>query len=330
MGLFSKIKKTLNPKNVLNPVKAIKTAHENTKSLVSQDSRNIRSLAKLFGGSSTGSGWASSLYREADHNVHNPMDAIRKAAISAATWYVGGAAGAWAGSAGASAGLTAAQQAALSAAAQGATQGGLSAAANGGNIWRGALTGGLTGGLGAYAGPAISGYTGMPSWAGNALGRAGTGALGAGLSGGNPWAGAAAGGIGSLASSGLNALGAPGFLSSMGGRLAGNLAGGLAAGAGGSGGGGGYGGSGYGGSGAPSSAGRVGSGMSGGYGGPVQVPGSLWKDPVTLAEQGDQAYVDSTYKPIQAEWNRQQVADALTNDSDFIQKVRENPDWLRA
>lgn len=317
MGFGSSLKKAF--KKVQNVARKIDPiGHKIVDKAVSQDSRNIRSLAKLFGGSATGSGWASSLYREAAHNVQNPQDAQFKAALTAATWYAGGAAGAWAGGAGASAGLTAAQQAALAAAAKGATMGALNAGANGGNVWRGALTGGLTGGLGGFAGPAISSYTGMPLWAGNALGAAGTSGLAAGINGGNPWAGALSGGIGSLASSGLSALGAPGFISQMGGRLAGNFAGGLAGGSGGSQGGFGYPSASTGGFGAPSITGAASRpGLAGG-----------WSDTDTIGERGSQAYLQQAYGPVQAETNRHDIADALADNPDFVAKLKENPNWL--
>ncbi len=75
----------------------------------------------------------------------------------------------------------------------------------------------------------------------------------------------------------------------------------------------------YGGSSVPGSTGQAGSGMSGGV---------LWRDPVTLAEQGDLNYQNYAYRPVAAEDSREKIADALKDNPEFMAEVKKNPNWL--
>ena len=146
MGWLKKAFKKVN--NIARKIDPI--GHKVVDKVVAQDSRNVRSLAKLFGGSADGKGWASSLYREADRNVADPQWALAKAAIATAAAYGGMAAyGAYAGGAGAGAG-----------------------------VGTGTLGGGITG-TGGASGMAAYGAEGLGSY----LGTAGTGSLGAGTMG---------------------------------------------------------------------------------------------------------------------------------------------------
>lgn len=154
MGWLKKaFKKVNNIARKIDPV-----GHKVVDKVVAQDSRNVRSLAKLFGGSATGKGLASSLYREADRNVQDPQWALAKAAIATATAYAGAAAyGAYAGGAGSAAG---------------------------------GLGGGITGTGGASGMAAYGGA--LPSY----LGTAGSGSLGAGMAAGPSTLGGVGGALG--------------------------------------------------------------------------------------------------------------------------------------
>lgn len=186
MGFLSKLKKTLNPKNVLNPVKAVSTAWDNTKSIVAQDSRNIRGLAGALGGDQNGSGLMSKLYREADKNVQDPKRAMIRAAITAAAIYTGGAA--WSAYAGAGAGAGA------GAAATGAGAGGLGGAVGTGAVGAGtAATGaglsGISGTIASALGPEVAAaWGGMSAVQQAAVLGALQGGVQGGLSGGG-WEG---------------------------------------------------------------------------------------------------------------------------------------------
>lgn len=113
---------------------------------------------------------------------------------------------------------------------QGAVQGAATSGISGGNPLQGALLGGLGGGLSPVVNSGLSGLGGLPSYATNALGSAGVGALTTGLSGGNPLVGAVGAGVGSGVGGGLNYAGVNGGISSILGRLAGSTASGLASG----------------------------------------------------------------------------------------------------
>ena len=184
----------------------------------------------------------------------------------------------------------------------GSLGGGLNAGLSGQNIIRGMAMGGLTGGLGAVAGPAISSLTGMPGWAGSAVGSAGIG----GLTGG--WKGALAGGLGSLANTGLGG----GALGSLGSKLVGYGLGGLMGG-------------GAGGAGAGSSAGGLSGGGQGGSGStgsdPLSSPPALPMPALgtPTADQLDtQAYLQQSYAPVAQEAQRQKlVSDIKDNWSDY-------------
>lgn len=102
-------------------------------------------------------------------------------------------------------GLSPIEQSALT----GAAKGGISSAVQGQNPLTGALEGGVTGGLGAWAGPAISGLTGLGSNYASALGSAGIGAGTAALNGNNPWMAALMSGGTSLGTSALTSAGVP-------------------------------------------------------------------------------------------------------------------------
>lgn len=183
MGWLKKAFKKVN--NIARKIDPI--GHKVVDKVVAQDSRNVRSIAKLFGGSATGKGLASSLYREADRNVADPQWALAKAAIATATAYAGAAAyGAYAGG-GAAAGGT-----------------GVGSTAAGG------LGGGITGtggasGMAAFGAPVSGSY----------LGTAGTASLGAGMGGGASTLAGVGGALGSgyygggsLASDGIMAANA--------------------------------------------------------------------------------------------------------------------------
>lgn len=111
---------------------------------------------------------------------------------------------------------------------QGAIQGGVTSGLTGGNPLMGALTGGLTGGLTPGVNSALSGLGGLPSYATNALGASGLGALTQGISGGNPLMGALGAGVSSGIGGGLQANGVNSGLASILGRAGGSAATGLA------------------------------------------------------------------------------------------------------
>lgn len=212
----------------------------------------------------------------------------------------GGLSGTLSGLQGWYAGLPSYAQGALS----GAAQGGLSSGLQGKNILQGALTGGLTGGLGAWGGAALAGATGMPAWAAKGIVSAGTGALGAGLSGGDWQRGALAGGLGSLAGSGLSGAGVNPTLAGKLGGMAGNYGAGAILG--GAGGGSGGGGSQIGASGAPSSGVQAGTGMSGGVGGPQ----------LGAAQAQEQAWLRTAYAPIAQEAAKKKLAKRVLDELD--------------
>jgi len=209
------------------------------------------------------------------------------------------------------AGLPAWGQGALS----GAAQGGISSALQGQNPLKGAGIGALTGGLGGWGGSALAGATGMPSWAARGIVSAGTGGLGAGLSGGDWKRGALAGGLGSLAGS---ALSSTGLNSTLAGRL-GGLAGSY---------------------GANSLLGGVegGSrptGMSGGgiarSGTAAAAPTGLsggWRHMPTQGEAGNAMFARAAGEPMQQEAAQAALIERFKDDPEFLAKLREeHPEW---
>jgi hypothetical protein len=181
----------------------------------------------------------------------------------------------------------------------GAAQGGLRAGLGGGNIIKGMAMGGLTGGLGSWAGPAISGLTGLPGWAGSALGSAGIG----GLTGG--WKGALGAGLGSLANTGLGG----GALGQLGSRLTGmGLNAAFGGGSGGS----------SGGSGPASGASN---GLGQGVGGATASGGSggtglagLPMPALGAAQAQERAWLQNSYAPVAQEAQRKKLAEDLQDE----------------
>ncbi len=182
MGWLKKAFKKVN--NIARKIDPI--GHKVVDKVVAQDSRNVRSLAKLFGGSATGKGLASSLYREADRNVQDPQWALAKAAIATATAYGGMAAyGALSGAGGAAAGAGGSTVSGLGS--YGSTAGALGGDYFGSGIMMGAapsaVDAGVTYGVGGLGGSSVLSAGG--AYGGAGLGQAGgiTGLMGYGEGG---------------------------------------------------------------------------------------------------------------------------------------------------
>jgi hypothetical protein len=251
MGFGSKLKKAFKKVNDFGH-KVDPIGHKIVDKAVAQDSRNVRSIAKAFGGSKEGDGWASSLYREADRNVADPQSAQFKAALVAGSIFggaalAGAAAGAGGAAAGAGGGITgtagASGAAAYGAGGLGSTLGtagtaSLGAAGAGGASTLAGVGGAYGAGAGALAGAGAAGgagsglggwYSGLEPWQQQAAQGAARGGFNSAVNDGDPWKGAlmgaVTGGVGSYTGGALAGAGADPWMAQAGSMGAKYLAG---------------------------------------------------------------------------------------------------------